>query len=176
MKRYGRLRERTWSGAPVLLALGLFAAGVALTWFAGTHLAYATGLAGTPGRLRVEACTWERVGGHRYPHCSGVFRSSDGTVVDPGATIGEKFSVGDAVAMQRTASGGYEQTGIAASCGWLAVSLLGLMVLDLGTLMVAVKGGGHRGRRTLLILLGAMAAAALLCALVGGVAGISESL
>jgi hypothetical protein len=153
----------------------LVAAGIGLTWFAGTHLAYATGLAGTSGHLRVESCVWEHVGGHRYPHCSGVFRSSDGTVVDPDASIGKRLPVGGVVALQRVASGSYEQTGPASSFGWLAISLLGLMVLLLGILVVHGKGGGRRVPRGLLVLLGALGALMLLSALIGGVAGMTEA-
>ncbi|MGW1796294.1 hypothetical protein ACWCQN_09890 [Streptomyces sp. NPDC001984] len=171
MNRYGRLR----AGRPVLLIVGLLAAGATLTWFAGAHLAYATGLAGTPGHLRVEACVWEHVGGHRYPHCSGIFRSSDGTVVEPEATIDTRLPVGSTVALQLTASGRYEQTGIAASCGWLAISLLALMVLLIGILAACSKAGGRRVPRTLLVLLGSLGAAMLLSALIGGVAGMTEA-
>ncbi|MFJ1603302.1 hypothetical protein ACIOHS_08025 [Streptomyces sp. NPDC088253] len=150
MNGWGRLRERGRAGRPAVMVVVLVAAGLGLTWFAGTRFAYATGLAGTPGQLRVEACAWEHVGGHRYPHCSGIFRSSDGTVVDPNASIGKNLPVGDTVALQRVASGGYEQTGTASSFGWLAISLLGLMVLLLGILVVCGKGGASRAPRGLL--------------------------
>jgi hypothetical protein len=171
MNRNGRLR----AGRPVLLIVGLLAAGATLTWFAGARLAYATGLAGTPGHLRVEACVWEHVGGHRYPHCSGTFRSSDGTVVEREATINTRLPVGSMVALQLTASGGYEQTGIAASCGWLAITLLGLIVLLIGILAVRSKSGGRRVPRAGLVLLGSLSAAMLLSALIGGVAGMTEA-
>ncbi|MEU0600303.1 hypothetical protein ABZ484_18980 [Streptomyces sp. NPDC006393] len=153
----------------------LLAAGATLTWFAGGHLAYATGLAGTSGHLRVEECVWEHVGGHRYPHCSGVFHSSDGTVVDPDASVGAHLPSGSTIAVRQTASGGYERIGLAASCGWLAVSLLGLSMLLLGVLAVCVRTGARRVPRALWVLLGSLGAAMLLSALVGGVAGMTEA-
>ncbi|MFC3575957.1 hypothetical protein ACFOZ0_22255 [Streptomyces yaanensis] len=162
-------------GRPVLVVVGLLAVGAALTWYAGAHLAYATGLAGTPGHFRVESCYWRHFAGHRYPHCSGVFRSSDGAVVDPDATIDTHLPVGDTFAMQRTTSGGYEQMGIASSCGWLALSLLGLMVLLLGILVVSTKAGERRAPRPLRVLLGWLGAVMLLSALIGGVAGMTEA-
>ncbi|KPI04910.1 hypothetical protein [Streptomyces mirabilis] len=174
MNGWGRRGERVRAGRPAVMVVVLVAAGIGLTWFAGTHFAYATGLAGTPGHLRVEACAWEHVGGHRYPHCSGIFRSSDGTVVDPNASIGKNLPVGDTVALQRVASGGYEQTGTASSFGWLAISLLGLMVLLLGILVVCGKGGARRVPRGLLVLLGVLGALMLLSAFIGGVAGMTE--
>ncbi|MFF7600058.1 hypothetical protein [Streptomyces mirabilis] len=72
------------------------------------------------------------------------------------------------------ASGGYEQTGTASSFGWLAISLLGLMVLLLGILVVCGKGGARRVPRGLLVLLGALGALMLLSAFIGGVAGMTE--
>ncbi|MET9890658.1 hypothetical protein ABZZ47_10660 [Streptomyces sp. NPDC006465] len=175
MNRRGRLRAGVSAGRPpLLLIVGLFAAGTVVTWLAAIHLGYATGLAGTPGHLRVETCAWDRAGnGHRHQHCSGIFRSSDGTVVDPDATIGASLPVGSSVALQRTASAGYEQPGIAASCGWLAVSLLGLMVLFLGFLCARNRAGARRTPRALSALFGALSGAMLLSALVGGVAGMA---
>jgi hypothetical protein len=172
-------RKRFRAGArerpPLLLIVGVFIAGTVLTWLAVTHLAYATGVAGTSGYLRVEACTWSQSGGHRYPHCHGIFRSADGTVVDPDATIDTRLPVGSTVALTRTASDGYEQTGAAASFGWLALSLFGLMVLVLGTLLVRDSAGARGRPRALSILLGALGAATLLSAFIGGVAGIADA-
>ncbi|MCX4988812.1 MULTISPECIES: hypothetical protein [unclassified Streptomyces] len=162
---------------PLLLIAGLFAAGAVVTWLAATHLGYATGLAGTPGHLRVETCFWDRAGGgHRYRHCSGIFRSADGSVVDADATFDTRLPIGSSVALRRTASAGYEQPGVAASCGWLAISLLGLMVLFLGFLAARSRAGGRRTPRALLVLFGALSAAMLLSALVGGVAGMAGGL
>ncbi|MGW3665587.1 hypothetical protein [Streptomyces sp. NPDC005141] len=173
MSRWGRRRAGGPAGRlPLLLIAGLFAAGAVVTWLAATHLGYATGLAGTPGHLRVERCVWDPAGGgHRYRHCIGVFRSSDGTVVDADATIDARLPVGTSVALQRTASAGYEHPGVAASCGWLAISLLGLMVLFLGFLGARGRSGERRTPRGLLVLFGALSAAMLLSALAGGVAG-----
>jgi hypothetical protein len=155
-------------------ALLLLGAGGWLLLFAGTHVAYAAGLAGTPGRLRIETCLREPVGGHRYPRCTGVFRSSDGRVVDRAATMSEDLPVGGTLVVRRTASGGYEETGFGQSCGWLAVSLIGVLVADLGALLVCVLLRARRARRAGLALLGWAGAAALLSALVGGVTGIAS--
>ncbi|MEU9447630.1 hypothetical protein [Streptomyces sp. NPDC048277] len=151
----------------------LVVAGAALTVFAGQHFAYAAGFAGTTGRLRIETCVSERVGGHRYPHCGGVFRSSDGAVVNPDAFIDAHLSVGSTVTVRQTASGAYEETGLAPTCGWLAVSLLGLMVLLLGVLVIR---GGRGASRRLLMLLAALGVVMLLSALIGGVAGLTGAL
>ncbi|MGW7606799.1 hypothetical protein ACWGKW_05855 [Streptomyces sp. NPDC054766] len=175
MNGWDRLREGTRAGRPLLLIAGLFAAGTIVMWLAVTHLAYATGVAGTSGYFRVEACSWSSAGGHRYPHCHGVFRSVDGTVVDPDATIDTSLSVGSTVALQRTASDGYEQKGVGASFGWLALSLLGLMVLVLGTLLVRARAGARGRPRALLVLLGVLGAVMLLSAFIGGVAGMAEA-
>ncbi|MFE7172631.1 hypothetical protein [Streptomyces sp. NPDC057616] len=157
----------------MLVAVGLLIAGALLTWFAGVHVGYATGLAGTPGHLRVDACAWEHSGGHRYPQCSGIFRSSDGTVVDPGVTLDSRRSIGSTVALQRTASGGYVGTGVAASCGWLALSLLGLMGLLTGILALYGRAGVRRVPRAPRVLLGSLGAVMLLSALIGGLAGVA---
>jgi hypothetical protein len=100
-----------------------------------------------------------------------LFRSDDGTVVDPDATIDSSLPVGSTVALRRTASAGYEQTGVGASFGWLALTLLGLMVLVLGTLLVRVRAGARGRPRALLVLLGVLGAVMLLSAFIGGVAG-----
>ncbi|MGW2781933.1 hypothetical protein ACWC3X_11900 [Streptomyces populi] len=168
-----RLRGRTPAGGLLLVIAGLFAVGAVVTWLAVTHLAHASGLAGTSGHLEVEACTWSGSGGHRYPHCHGVFRSDDGTVVDPGATIDSRLSVGSTVGLRRTASGGYERTGAGALFGWLAVSLLGLTVLVLGAAAASVLAGARGGPRKLTLLLAGLLAAMLASAFVGGVAGIA---
>lgn len=154
MNGRGRLRAGAWAGRPLLLIGCVFAAGTIVTWLAVTHLAYATGVAGTSGYLRVEACSWSDTGGHRYPHCHGTFRSVDGTVVDHEATIDTSLRVGSTVTLQRTSSDAYEQTGVGASFGWLALSLLGLMVLVLGILLVRSRAGGQGRPRALLVLLG----------------------
>ncbi|MFD5816782.1 hypothetical protein [Streptomyces sp. NPDC127038] len=171
--RRERLREGVPRASLFLVIAGLFAVGAVVTWLAVTHVAYASGLEGTSGRLRVEACTWSGYGNHRSVHCHGVFRSDDGTTVDPRATIADHLSVGRTVDVRRTASGGYERTGAGAVFGWLAVSLLGLAVLVLGATAVnAVTGARVRPRR-LLIPLAALLAATLASALIGGVAGIA---
>ncbi|MET8134526.1 hypothetical protein [Streptomyces sp. NPDC005251] len=175
MNGWDRLREGARAGRPLLLIAGLFAAGTVVTWLAVTQLAYATGVAGTSGYLRVEACSWSYTGGHRYPHCHGTFRSADGTVVDPDATIDTGLPVGGTVALQRTASAGYEQTGVGASFGWLALSLFGLMVLVLGTLLVRARSGARGRPGALLVLLGVLGAVMLLSAFIGGVAGVVEA-
>ncbi|MFF8537064.1 hypothetical protein ACN6K9_007503 [Streptomyces sp. SAS_267] len=154
---------------------GLFVVGTLVTWLALTHLAYATGVAGTSGHLGVRACSWSETGGHRYPHCHGVFRSDDGAVVDPDATIDSDLPVGSTVALRRTASDSYEQIGAGASFGWLALSLLGLVVLVLGAMAVRARSGTRGSSRALSVLLGVLAAAMLTSALIGGVAGITES-
>ncbi|MFI0963296.1 hypothetical protein ACH4S8_18100 [Streptomyces sp. NPDC021080] len=165
--RWERLREGTPTGRLLLVIAVLFAVGTAITWVSVTHLVYASDLAGTSGHLKVEACTWS--GGHRYPHCHGVFRSDDGTVVDPGATIDSRLPVGSTVGLRRTASGGYERTGTGALFGWLAVSLFGLLVLVLGAVVASVLAGARETPRRLLILLAGLLAAMLVSAFIGGV-------
>ncbi|WP_162684238.1 hypothetical protein [Streptomyces populi] len=160
------------AGGLLLVTAGLLVVGAVVTWLAVTHLAYTSGLAGTSGHLEVEACTWSESGGHRYPHCHGVFRSDDGTVVDPGATIDSRLPVGSTVGLRQTASGGYERTGFGALFGWLAVSLFGLAVLVLGAAAVNVLAGARGSPRKLMLLLAGLLAAMLASALVGGVAGI----
>ncbi|MFE2302119.1 hypothetical protein ACFXAW_28475 [Streptomyces sp. NPDC059445] len=160
----------------LLVITGLFVAGTAVTWLAVTHLAYATGMAGTSGRLSVQACSYSQSGGHRYPHCHGIFRSDDGTVVDTDATVDSDVPVGSTVALRRTSSDTYEQTGVAAVFGWLALSLLGLVVLTLGAMVVHARTGLERGSRGLRILLGVLATAMLTSAFIGGVAGVLQSL
>ncbi|MET7986393.1 hypothetical protein [Streptomyces sp. NPDC005281] len=169
-------REVTAAGRRLLLTAALFAVGTIVTWLSVTHLAYATGVAGRSGHLKVETCTWSEAGGHRYPHCHGVFRSDDGTVVDPGATIDSDLPVGDTVALRRTSSDGYEQTGAGAAFGWLAVSLLGLVVLVLGAATVRGPAGSRGSPRVLLILLGVLVAAMLTSAFIGGVVGVVGAL
>ncbi|MFJ6834575.1 hypothetical protein [Streptomyces sp. NPDC091209] len=171
MNGWDRIRGGARAARPLLLIVALLAAGTVVTRLAVTRLAYATGVAGTSGHLRVEACAWSHAGGHRYPHCHGTFRSDDGTVVDPDATIDTSLPVGSTVALRRTASAGYEQTGVGASFGWLALSLLGLMVLVLGTLLVRGRAGARGSPRALRVLLGVLGAVMLLSAFIGGVAG-----
>ncbi|MFF4538296.1 hypothetical protein [Streptomyces aureus] len=174
--RRERLRARMPTGSRLPVVAGLFAAGVAVSWLGVTHLAYTTGLAGTSGHLEVASCTWSTTGGHRYPHCHGVFRSNDGTVVRPDATVDHRLTVGDTVAVRRTASGSYELTGPGAVSGWLAVCLFGLAVLVLGATVASAEGGSSDLSRKLLLLLGALFAAMLVSALVGGVVGVAGAL
>ncbi|WP_339131136.1 hypothetical protein WJM95_20475 [Streptomyces sp. f51] len=174
--RRERLRRAKPTGILLLVIAGLFAIGTAITWLAVTHFVYASGLAGTSGHLKVEACTWSGIGGHRSPHCHGVFRSDDGTMVDPDATIDNHLSVGRVVGLRRTASGGYERTGAGAVFGWLAVSLFGLMVLVLGAAVTSAVTGSRDTPRALTKLLGALLAATLASALIGGVAAMAGAL
>ncbi|MFF3450422.1 hypothetical protein ACFYXJ_25155 [Streptomyces sp. NPDC002667] len=168
--RRERLRRAKPTGFLLVVIAGLFAVGTAITWLAVTHFVYASGLAGMSGHLKVEACTWSGVGGHRSPHCHGVFRSDDGTMVDPDATIDNHLSVGSVVGLRRTASGGYERTGAGAVFGWLAMSLFGLMVLVLGITVTSALTGPRDNPRNLTRLLAALLAATLASALIGGVA------
>ncbi|WP_326785837.1 hypothetical protein [Streptomyces sp. NBC_00151] len=173
--RRGRLREGASARRPLLVIAGLFAVGTLVTWLAVTHLAYATGVAGTSGHLGVQACSWSQTGGHRYPHCHGIFRSDDGTVVDPDATIDSDLPVGSTVALRRTADHSYEQIGLDATFGWLALSLFGLVVLVLGAMAVRARAAAQGSSRALSVLLGVLVAAMLTSAFIGGVAGMAES-
>ncbi|GHE52700.1 hypothetical protein GCM10014715_01800 [Streptomyces spiralis] len=75
--------------------------------------------------------------------------------------------------MREPASGGYERIGLAASCGWLAVSLLGLSMLLPAVQAVCVRTGARSVSRTLWVLLGSLGAVTLVSALIGGVAGMT---
>jgi hypothetical protein len=155
----------------------LLAGGATLTWYAGTHLTYATGLAGTAGHFQVDECVLERVGSNKpQTRCNGVFRSSDGRIVDLHATFRGNLPTGDTVTMRQTAPGAYERSGFTATSGWLAMSLFGLLVLLLGCL--TAWSGFRRSPvpRAVLVPLGWLGAAALLSALIGGVAGLAGAL
>ncbi|MEU8791110.1 hypothetical protein [Streptomyces sp. NPDC048643] len=160
---------------PLLVSAGLLVVGAILTWFAATHFAYAAGMAGTPGHLRVASCSWTRAGGHRYPHCHGTFHSTDGAVVDRGATIGTKLRVGSTVTLRRTSHGTYEQPGLPASCGWLALTQLGLLTGLLALLAACNRQGTRRTPRPLRLVIGTLATMTLVSALVGGVVGVAGS-
>ncbi|MFF0137647.1 hypothetical protein ACFYRN_14580 [Streptomyces sp. NPDC005227] len=155
------------------MSAGLLVVGTTLTWFAATHFGYAAGLAGKPGHLRVASCSWSRAGGHRYPHCHGTFRSTGGAVVDPGATIDTKLRVGSTVTLQRTSPGTYEQPGLPASCGWLALTQLGLLTLLLALLAARNKHGTRRTPRPLRLIIGTLATTTLVSVLAGGVVGVA---
>ncbi|MFF2365483.1 hypothetical protein ACFVU0_22690 [Streptomyces sp. NPDC058122] len=171
-----RTNRRRTAGRPLLVITGLFVAGTALTWLAVTHLAYATGMAGTSGHLSVQSCSYGDTGGHRYPHCHGIFRSDDGTVVDTDATVDSDLPVGSTVALRRTSSDTYEQIGVDAVFGWLALSLFGLVVLTLGATAVRARTGPETGSRRLRVLLGVLFTATLTSAFIGGVAGLLQGL
>lgn len=168
----GGLQEAAVRRPVAAAAVPFFGGGAALIWYAGSRFAYATGLAGTPGRLLVQRCVWERAGGKRYPHCGGVFRSLDGRFVDHHAMVGQDLHVGATLAMRRMASGGYEEVSLSASSGWLALTILGLLVLLLGVMMVRAQGRTRPLPRALTAGAGGLGAVALLSALVAGVAGI----
>ncbi|MFF3884970.1 hypothetical protein [Streptomyces sp. NPDC001914] len=173
------VREGAREGRPLLVIAGLFAVGTCVTWLAVTHLAYATGVAGTSGHLSVQSCSYTETGAHRYPHCHGIFRSDDGTVVDTDATVDTELPVGSTATLRRTSSGGYEQIGVDATFGWLALSLLGLVVLLLGAMATATaaraRPGPGTGSRALRVLLGVLITAMLTSAFIGGATGLLQT-
>ncbi|MEV6191601.1 hypothetical protein AB0M19_04295 [Streptomyces sp. NPDC051920] len=160
---------------------GLFAVGTCVTWLAVTHLAYAAGVAGTSGHLSVQSCSYTEMGARRYPHCHGIFRSDDGTVVDTDARIDADLHIGSTVPLRRTSADGYEQIGVDATFGWLALSLLGLVVLLLGAMAMATataaraRPGPGTGSRALRVLLGVLITAMLTSAFIGGTAGLLQT-
>ncbi|MGW6492232.1 hypothetical protein [Streptomyces sp. NPDC055056] len=158
---------------PLIVSAGLLVVGAILTWFAATHFAYAAGLAGKPGHLQVASCSWTGAGGHRYPYCHGTFRSTDGAVVDPDATIDTKLRVGSTVTLRRTSDGTYEQPGLPASCGWLALTQLGLFTGLLSLLAARNRHGTRRTPRPLRLVVATLATTTLVSALVGGVVGVA---
>lgn len=95
--------------------------------------------------------------------------------MDPDATIDSDLPVGSTVALRRTADDSYEQIGVDATFGWLALSLFGLVVLVLGVMAVRSRAGAPGSSRALSVLLGVLVAAMLTSAFIGGVAGIAES-
>ena len=153
----------------LLLLLGAAAALVA----AGSHLGYATRLAGTPGTLTVRSCEVTIEPKNSHTVCHGVFRSDSGTVVDPGAQISEAATVGSSVPVQRTTEGGYEAVGFAAICGWLTIVLFGLAMVGLAAAAVyaVARGRGRGPKRSVWAGLVGCVALALVCALSSAIAG-----
>ncbi|MBC3840893.1 hypothetical protein GXW82_13285 [Streptacidiphilus sp. 4-A2] len=134
------------------------------------NLAYATRLAGTPGLFVVRSCAV--VGAVRQSHteCTGTFQSDGGTVVDPDATVDQPLTVGADVPMQRTPGGGYDDVGVAAFCGWLAVALFGVAFAGAAVMTALALTGRGRRRAGWLWPLGAVATA-LMSALVSAIVG-----
>lgn len=154
----------------LLLLLGAAAALID----AGSHLGYATRLAGTPGTFTVQSCEVTSNAKNSRTVCHGVFRSDSGTIVDPGGQISEAATVGSSVPVQRTTDGGYEAVGFAAICGWLTVALFGLAMLDLAAVVLYVLARRRGPKRPFLTGLAGCTGLALVCALCAAIAGVVQ--
>lgn len=87
--------------------------------------------------------------------------------MDPDATIDTKLRVGSTVTLRRTSHGTYEQPGLPASCGWLALTQLGLFTGLLSLLAARNRHGTRRTPRPLRLVIATVATTTLVSALVG---------
>ncbi len=128
-------RTAVWTAVFTVLLLGGSVAALAASV---PRMAYAARWQGTPGTLRVVAC--EDVGIRaKHRECEGLFRSDEGTFVDPDARIARPASPSTVLAVQRTRSGGYVDVGFAAFVGWAAVALIGVVLAGLVLLTLLTR-------------------------------------
>ncbi|RAG85437.1 hypothetical protein DN069_11715 [Streptacidiphilus pinicola] len=112
------------AGLPLLLVISVI--GLGLLVLGGYRGAYAAGLAGTPGTLTVVSCG-QPAG---VDGCVGVFRATDGSVTDPGASVATSArpAAGKKLDVDRRGAGDYGPISLAHSVGWLALILFALML------------------------------------------------
>ncbi|WP_037606894.1 hypothetical protein [Streptacidiphilus rugosus] len=119
-------RRKNIAGGLVFGVIGLLLVGGC-----ALMLAYSTGLTGTPGQLRVDACAQVGSGRGQHLDCFGTFRSDDGRVVDQDAVLAHHYSPGTEVRVERSGGGTYYPVGPAGTAGALAGAGFGVMFLAL---------------------------------------------
>nr|WP_157597268.1 hypothetical protein [Streptacidiphilus rugosus] len=148
------------------------ALGIAALAHAGPALASSLQLVGTPGRLTVSTCATFGVGKSAHTVCYGSFRSDNGAIVDPQASIDAKLPPNATRPVQRASDGTLAEVGVVPSAGWTAVIFLGVLALSVsvvGATAIQARDSsrGHFGEPTK----GTREHRLLRCALtVGGVA------
>ncbi|MCW7941414.1 hypothetical protein AAW14_05060 [Streptomyces hygroscopicus] len=83
-------------------------------------LKYSIRASGTPGLLKIYACTTSGTGKQRHTDCFGAFHSDDHRVVDQSASIGGSYKQGTVLPVQRDARGDCYTVGVAPTAGRLA--------------------------------------------------------
>ncbi|MEU6352275.1 hypothetical protein ABZ896_23615 [Streptomyces sp. NPDC047072] len=144
--------------------------GLLLLAYGGLMFTGAVGLTGASERLRVDSCAMVWEGGKRATECYGQLLSPDGTLIDTRAAMQADARVGSTVAVRDLPVVGLETLGFRAVAGWATVTLLGLLLIDVGICAVPILRGPHtvaaaRPRRT-----GRLARAVLAGTLVYGIA------
>ncbi|MFD4612413.1 hypothetical protein ACFWOT_30935 [Streptomyces sp. NPDC058440] len=107
----------------VMLFIGvLFSVfGVAATVHLAGEVKYSTRASGTPGLLKIDACTTSGTGKQRHTDCVGAFRSDDHRVVDRFASIGGPHRKGAVLPVQRDAHGHCYTVGVTPTAWRLSV-------------------------------------------------------
>ncbi|OIJ96265.1 hypothetical protein [Streptomyces monashensis] len=93
---------------------------------------YSMRMSGTPGLLRIEYCETSGTGKQRHTDCYGDFRSDDHRVTDAYASIGESFTAGTVLPVQRDARGHCYLVGVAPTAGRLAGICVGVVAFVAG--------------------------------------------
>ncbi|KIZ13825.1 hypothetical protein [Streptomyces natalensis] len=126
---------RPGPGGRVLGAV-FFVLALVVFGLACSRIAYAGGLAGSPGTLTATSCHALRAAGSSHPTsgptvCEGTFRSDDGRSTDEVATVRADATPGDRIAVQG-ADGEYVRTGPGEVARWIALFFSGWLVAAFG--------------------------------------------
>ncbi|MFF4783122.1 hypothetical protein ACFY3E_17715 [Streptomyces griseorubiginosus] len=159
--RWERRRERLRKAAALLVAALI---GVILTGYSGLMLMGALGLSGTPGELSVRSCDVVRdERNHPMTECHGELLSITGRLLDASAVLDADAHAGSTVAVRAQPYFGLETLGPRAVVGWATLMLIGVFAVTTGVVIVrdAADQTFSLGPRTLVVLLAAIAAGAL---------------
>ncbi|MET7729875.1 hypothetical protein ABZT02_00720 [Streptomyces sp. NPDC005402] len=141
-RRRKQKKQRDERFRSALASLTTLVLGVMLTGYSGLMLAGAVGLSGTSERLHVDSCAVVRTYNNKpTTECHGQLLSVGGRLVDPDAVIEVDARIGATIPVRDQPLTGLETLGFRAVAGWAALTVMGLVLLDVGIVMVLTLCG-----------------------------------
>ena len=121
-------------GARLVFGILIMLVGAGLVVFGCDQAGHAAGVLGTRGALKVTSCERAGFGKGSYIRCTGQYRSNDGRLTDPSASVHSSVPLpaGRIVAADRVAAGSYVPILTSRSAGWTALAIFGLALIAIG--------------------------------------------